>query len=95
MTTARTPMTATRLTTWGKALEFGKASLDAFEEETGEIPTAENDGGWSESAWACHWHELRDAGAIDEDYDRCFELWKDGFWSREHEHEEDDYLDNL
>ncbi len=93
MNATREPMIEIRLISWGKAFDLGQASRDAFWEETGSVPTPENDGGWAESAWACHWHELRDAGAVDPHYDRCKKMWQDGFYAIQHE--EDDYLEGL
>ena len=66
-----------------QAAELGRNSLDAFTKKTGETPTAENIGEWSESAWQIHWKELKDAGATEADFVACSEAWSRAFWQRD------------
>ncbi len=63
-----------------KARELGGNAADSFWDEFEETPSRENVGDWDASAWSTHWHELKDAGAIDTDHEDMLDAWRGGFW---------------
>jgi hypothetical protein len=76
-----TMTTKTSITEKAKAL--GGNAADAYYNEFEVSPADDGKdsvGDWDMAAWEGHWHELKDSGATDADYETCLEAWRQGFW---------------
>jgi len=70
-------------TTEANATTYGNAARDAYWEEFGVLPEADGKGAvgdWDSSAWGIHWHDLKDSGATDQEYDSALKAWRKAFW---------------